>query len=63
MPRGIRTHDPRVLASEESSCLRPHGHCDRPQEPTAGPYPEPDESSSYHPILFSLQNIVVNYYE
>jgi hypothetical protein len=27
---GIRTHDPRVRASEDSSCLRPRGHCDRP---------------------------------
>jgi hypothetical protein len=26
---GIRTHDPRVLASEGSSCLRPRGHCYR----------------------------------
>jgi hypothetical protein len=26
---GIRTHDPLVRASEDSSCLRPHGHCDR----------------------------------
>jgi hypothetical protein len=25
---GIRTHDPRVWASECSSCLRPLGHCD-----------------------------------
>jgi hypothetical protein len=25
----IRTHDPSVLASEDSSCLRPRGHCDR----------------------------------
>jgi hypothetical protein len=27
---GIRTHDPSVRAGEEISCLRPHGHCDRP---------------------------------
>jgi hypothetical protein len=27
---GIRTHDPRVRASEDSLCLRPRGHCDRP---------------------------------
>jgi hypothetical protein len=27
---GIRTHDPSVLASEDGSCLRPRGHCDRP---------------------------------
>jgi hypothetical protein len=26
---GILTHDPSVRASEESSCLRPRGYCDR----------------------------------
>jgi hypothetical protein len=26
---GFRTHDPRFRMSEDSSCLRPHGHCDR----------------------------------
>jgi hypothetical protein len=26
---GIRTHDPSVRASEDSSCLRPRGYCDR----------------------------------
>jgi hypothetical protein len=26
---GIRTHDPRIRAGEDSSCLRPRGHCDR----------------------------------
>jgi hypothetical protein len=26
---GIRTHDPSVRASEESSCLRSRGYCDR----------------------------------
>jgi hypothetical protein len=26
---GIRTHDPRVKASEDSSWLRPNSHCDR----------------------------------
>jgi hypothetical protein len=26
---GIRTHDPRVRASENSSCLKPSGHYDR----------------------------------
>jgi hypothetical protein len=29
MPRAIRTHDPSVRASEDGSCLRPRGHCDR----------------------------------
>jgi hypothetical protein len=28
---GIRNHDPSVRASEESSCLRKRGHCDRPK--------------------------------
>jgi hypothetical protein len=27
---GIRTHDPSVRASEDSSCLRPRDHYDRP---------------------------------
>jgi hypothetical protein len=27
---GIRAHDPSVRVSEDSSCLRPRGHCDRP---------------------------------
>jgi hypothetical protein len=27
---GIRTHGSSVRASEDSSCLRPRGHCDRP---------------------------------
>jgi hypothetical protein len=26
---GIRTHDPSVRASEDSSCLRPRNYCDR----------------------------------
>jgi hypothetical protein len=26
---GIRTHDPSARASEDNSCLRPRGHCDR----------------------------------
>jgi hypothetical protein len=26
---GIRTHDPSVRAGEDSTCLRPRGHCDR----------------------------------
>jgi hypothetical protein len=26
---GIRTHDPSIRASEDSSCLRPRGHSDR----------------------------------
>jgi hypothetical protein len=28
---GIRNNDPSVPASEDSSCLRPGGHCDRPR--------------------------------
>jgi hypothetical protein len=27
---GIRVQDPSVRAGEDSSCLRPRGHCDRP---------------------------------
>jgi hypothetical protein len=25
---GIRAHDPSVRAGEDSSCIKPHGHCD-----------------------------------
>jgi hypothetical protein len=39
---GIRAHDPSVLASEVSSCLRPRSHCDRlytiHNEPFISPY-------------------------
>jgi hypothetical protein len=31
---GIRIHDPTVQAGEDSSCLRPRGHCDRPNVTT-----------------------------
>jgi hypothetical protein len=31
---GIRTHDPRVPANEDSSCLTPRGHCDRHLQPS-----------------------------
>jgi hypothetical protein len=27
---GIQTHDPSVWTSEDSLCLRLHGHCDQP---------------------------------
>jgi hypothetical protein len=30
---GIRTHDPCVRATQDSSCLRPRGNCDRPLPP------------------------------
>jgi hypothetical protein len=33
---GIRTHDPSVQASEDTSCLRPRGHCDRLWRPYTG---------------------------
>jgi hypothetical protein len=29
---GIRTYDPNVRESEDRSCFRPRGHCDRPVE-------------------------------
>jgi hypothetical protein len=28
-PSEIRTHDPSIRASEDNSCLKPHGQCDR----------------------------------
>jgi hypothetical protein len=32
--------------------MEPEGSLPCSQEPAICPYPEPDESSSYHPILF-----------
>jgi hypothetical protein len=31
---GIRNHDPSVRATEDSSCLRPCGYCERPHSHT-----------------------------
>jgi hypothetical protein len=35
---GIRAHGPSVRAGEDSSCLRPRGHCDRLCNDKGGPY-------------------------
>jgi hypothetical protein len=32
--------------------MEPEGSLPCSEESSAGPYPEPDESSQYHPILF-----------
>jgi hypothetical protein len=32
--------------------MEPEGSLSCSQEPSTGPYPEPDQSSPYHPILF-----------
>jgi hypothetical protein len=34
--------------------MKPEGLLPSSQEPATSPYPEPDESSPYHPILFFL---------
>jgi hypothetical protein len=34
--------------------MEPEGSLPRSQEPSPGPYPKPDQSNPYHPIL-SLQ--------
>jgi hypothetical protein len=34
---GIRTHDPSVRVTEDSSCLRPSGHCHRPRSVLVDP--------------------------
>jgi hypothetical protein len=31
--------------------MEPEGSLPRPQEPSNGPYPEPDRSNPYQPIL------------
>jgi hypothetical protein len=32
--------------------MEPEGSLSCSQEPSTGPYPEPDQSSPYHPILY-----------
>jgi hypothetical protein len=32
--------------------MEPEGSLPYSQEPSTGPYPEPDQSNPYHPILF-----------
>jgi hypothetical protein len=32
--------------------MEPEGSLPHSQEPSTGPYPESDESSPYHPILY-----------
>jgi hypothetical protein len=35
--------------------MKPEGLLSCSQEPSTGPYTEPDQSSSYHPILFMIR--------
>jgi hypothetical protein len=37
--------------------MEPEGSLRCSQEPAAGPYPEPDRSSLYHPILLLFLNV------
>jgi hypothetical protein len=40
--------------------MEPGGSSPRAQEPSTGPYPEPDQSNPYHPILSYLYKIHFN---
>jgi hypothetical protein len=39
--------------------MEPEGSLSCSQEPSTGPYPEPDRSSPYHPILSLLRSILI----
>jgi hypothetical protein len=39
--------------------MEPEGSLPCPQEPSNGPYPEPDRSTPYHPILSLLRSIMI----
>jgi hypothetical protein len=38
--------------------MEPEGSLSCSQEPSTGPYPEPDKSNPYHPILIVYKKIV-----
>jgi hypothetical protein len=61
---GIRTHDPSVRASEDRSCLRPRGHCDRPSTGLANSKLERmskqlQPNSWYYPSIFLVGTITM----
>jgi hypothetical protein len=39
--------------------MGPEGSLPSSQEPSTGPYPEPDQSSPHHPILSLLRSILI----
>jgi hypothetical protein len=39
--------------------MEPEGSLPRSQEPSTGPYPEPDRSNPYHPILSLVRSILI----
>jgi hypothetical protein len=49
---GIRTHNSGVRASEDSSCLRPSGYCDRP-------WPRTVHISEYYPLGYNSVGRVI----
>jgi hypothetical protein len=41
-----------AATQELPSILEPVGSSPSSQEPSTGPYPDPDQSSPYHPLIF-----------
>jgi hypothetical protein len=50
----LRSHHLRGYSRTSQHFMQPVHSLLCPQEPSTGPYPEPDRSSPYHPVLFKI---------
>jgi hypothetical protein len=56
---GIRTHDPSVLAAEDSTCLRTLGHWDRQNYIHKEEEEEEEEKESLHTVMTQTMTVTL----